>query len=130
MSFKTLKELEKEKEAIAAIFYGELEDLYKIEIRKVFGWFTEHYPKRTLKWVSGMGTCFWVLDGEILHWDTLTLVHSPGMHYVDPLPDRKAEKLLPLWYFFRSINNVTHTLQYAVDLGDITMESLATWAGR
>lgn len=30
--------------------------------------FMERYPKRALELVEGMGSCFWVVDGEIVHY--------------------------------------------------------------
>lgn len=122
---KSQSQLEEEKKAIAEKAYNSLTALYRAEIVKVFAWFAAHYPKRTLMWCSGMGAAFWVLDDEILHWNTLDTKYTSGMwetYYVDAVPDKRAKKLIPLWDFFQSIHDVTHTFGQLPCLGDINQE--------
>ena len=103
--------LEIKKEELQTEYYTALERLYTTELVKVFQWFVEKFPQRKLKWVSEMGCEFFILDGDILHWDALTLMHSDDgwdMYYEDAVPDRKAKILRPMWDFFQMIHDVTN----------------------
>jgi len=103
---RTPNEIEVMKEQISRDCHNRLRHLYTQELINVFDWFKRHYPKRHLKFVAGMGTGFFVLDDEILHWSSADLAQSKDgydLYYVDAKPDRHARKLLPLWNFYQSI---------------------------
>tara|TARA_R110000851_G_C13102760_1_gene569318 strand:- start:71120 stop:71533 length:414 start_codon:yes stop_codon:yes gene_type:complete len=127
MTFEDVARLEEFKEKLDTDHYTKLCDTYTKLVKDAIRWFAVKYPKRTIKWSSGMGTCFWVLDHEILHWNTLDMKHTAGMwstYYVDAEPDKRAERLLPLWYIYQSINDATHVHGAPIDTGDITMEDV------
>jgi len=97
----------------------DLERIYKSERAKVFQWFNKKYPKRTLKWVDGMGTCMWVLDDEILDFPDVADVKE--INFSDYIDGRKWKKLLPLLEFYRKIQDSTNRIRpYPIPLGDIS----------
>lgn len=113
--------IEEEKKELTEAYNEAMYELYKVEIQEAIDWFHAKYPKRTIQWRSGMGTCFWIMDEEILHWNTLDVKHSSGMWeqwYVDAVPDRRAQRLLPLWNVFQSIHDNTNVLGYGVPSQD------------
>ncbi len=102
-----------------------IDKMYRAEVVKAMIWFKDKYPKRTLEWKSGMGTCFWVLDDEILHWDSLILVFTNScwdLHYEQTKPCRIANKLLPLWFVYQSMMDMSNVCINNVDTCDVTME--------
>ena len=132
--------LEESKEKITELYCQQMSDLYTARIKETIRWFMEKFPKRTIKWHSGMGTNFWEMDGEILHWSCMDYRYIPTkiVDYGDgvkhhfggycdwreSIPDRRAEVLWPLWNLFQSINDVTNFLGADIDTGDITMEDV------
>jgi hypothetical protein len=121
---KTNKEIEQLKAKATESYNAALEAIYIEQIKKVFAWFREKYPKRTLEWSSGMGVAFWVLDGEIVNWETMEMDIQGSWHRTKP--DRKAQRLMPLWDFFHSIHDVTNIeiKTYTLDIGDVTFDNL------
>ena len=111
-----IEKLEEMKAKLSFSYHRRLVQMYLEEISKVFVWFEKHYPKRTLEWKSGMGTHFWVLDDEILHWDAS---YFTGDGYTDVEPDRYIKKLLPLWNFYLSICDSTNIDCGWIDIGDV-----------
>lgn len=115
--------LENRKQKLLKQYTSKLESMYIKEIEKVFKWFVRKYPKRRLQWVSGMGTDYWVLDGEILdcsaveqdfnHWNSL----QNRFGCKSKLPNRKMQRLLPLWEFYNSINDMTNIALISIDIG-------------
>lgn len=140
MTPKRMIKLESIKRDMSDRYHERMSRLYTNEVKKVIRWFMEKYPKRTIKWVSGMSTCFWVLDDEILDWSCLDVHYVPtsvvdygdgvkhrfgGEHvWRESVPDRRALRLMPLWNLYQSINDVTHVLGGLVDTGDIDMEDV------
>ena len=124
-----IESLERRKENYLAQYEAKLELMYVKEIEKVFKWFVKKYPKRTLKWVSGMGTAFWVLDDNILdcsdleqdfnHWNQLKNRFGCKAR----LPDRKMQLLMPLWDFHNSIHDMTNVPLNWIDIGDFHSDS-------
>lgn len=116
--------LENRKEKLLKQYTTKLESMYIKEIEKVFKWFKKKYPKRRLQWVSGMGTDYWVLDGEILdcsdleqdfnHWNSL----QNRFGCKSRLPNRKMQRLMPLWEFYNSIHDMTNIALISIDIGN------------
>lgn len=119
-----IESLENRKQKLLKQYTSKLESMYIKEIEKVFKWFVRKYPKRRLQWVSGMGTDYWVLDGEILdcsaveqdfnHWNSL----QNRFDCKSKLPSRKMKRLIPLWEFYNSINDMTNIALIWIDIGD------------
>ena len=118
-----IESLENRKQKLLKQYTSKLESMYIKEIEKVFKWFVRKYPKRRLQWVSGMGTDYWVLDGEILdcsaveqdfnHWNSL----QNRFGCTSKLPNRKMQRLMPLWEFYNSINDMTNIALISIDIG-------------
>ncbi len=73
-----------------------------------------------------MGTCFWVLDGEILHWETLverSFDNGWTYRWVEPELTRQQKVLLPLYRFLQSINDATNVNCSVIDIGDFNSNS-------
>ena len=121
-----LTAIEERKQELTDNYLEALSVLYQVEIKKCIRWFKEKFPKRTIEWKSGMGTCFWVLDDEILHWNTLDQYYTSewDIAYRDSTPDRIAQKLQPLWDVYQSINNASNVIGPPIDTGDIRMEDV------
>lgn len=124
-----IESIEKRKEKYLAHYEAKLEKMYVTEIVKIFKWFVKKYPKRTLEWSSGMGTAFWVLDGEILdcsdlepdfnHWNSLQNRYGCK----ERLPDRRIQRLMPLWEFENSIHDMTYVGIDWIDIGNFHSDS-------
>lgn len=118
------KKLEQKKAKYLEAYENKLTQMYTKEIEKVMLWFVAKYPKRRLRWVSGMGTFGWNLDGKSLdcscvetdfsHWNQLR--NKYGCKNREP--DRWYRKLMPLWHFYNSISNHTNVPLYWIDIGD------------
>jgi hypothetical protein len=116
--------LEQKKARYLEAYENKLTKLYTQEIEKVMIWFVTKYPKRRLKWVSGMGTYYWKLDGKILdcscvetdfnQWNQLRGTYGCKNRE----PDRKYRKLMPLWDFYNSISDHSNVSLNWVDIGD------------
>lgn len=121
------EQLEQGKSLLTEVYEADIEELYKEIMQEILRWFRFKFPKRKLKWVSGMGSCFWVLDGEILHWEVLVETHDDHGYqtgYKEPEPDRKQRLLKPLWDFFQSIHDHTNYLGRWIHIGDHSTEDL------
>jgi len=119
--------LEDLKRNIENRFISDQRELYVIEIKKILKWFKEKFPKRDLKWISGMGIHFWQLDGEILEWDSYIRVwtnHCWNSHIEEPPRDRYGKVLWPCWDIFMSIHDLSNTMGQWIDTGDIGLESI------
>lgn len=88
--------LEQKKLALCIKYESDVAQLYVYELHKVFTWFVKKYPKRHLRWISAMGSNFFVLDGEVLDNRQFT-------------EDRIAKCIGPLLDLTESINDVTNT---------------------
>ena len=112
ITFRKIEDIEADKEALYDAWQEALTNLMQQEIAKVFAWFKQHYPKRKLKWVEGMGAAFWTIDDEIMQWNVIDEKWTNNMwdvSYVDAKPGRKARKLMPLWNFYQQFHDVTWT---------------------
>lgn len=119
--FISLKDLEEKKLAATIKYNQEIDAIYIEQMEIIMRWFVWSFPKRNLKWVSGMGTCFWVLDGEILHWETLverSFDNGWTYRWVEPELTRQQKVLLPLYRFLQSINDATNVDCNVIDIGD------------
>ncbi len=119
--FISLKDLEEKKLAATIKYNQEIDAIYIEQMEIIMRWFVWSFPKRHLWWVSGMGSCFWVLDGEILHWETLverSNDHGWTYHWVEPELTRQQKVLLPLYRFLQSINDATNVDCNVIDIGD------------
>ena len=116
--------IEQQKAEFLAEYDAKLVDLYTTEIKKVFEWFVAKFPKRELEWYSSNGYFGWRLDGEELnctdtemdfnHWITIRNTFDTKAR----CPDRKMEKLMPLWDFFNSIRDHTNVQLNWIDIGN------------
>jgi len=98
-------------------YYHQLSEMFTAERTVVMKWFKHNYPKRHLKWVSGMGTCCWLLDGEIL--DIPSVDEVKVLDFDQRLDGRTLKVLLPLVHFYRAITDLSNCmLNYPVDIGD------------
>jgi hypothetical protein len=123
-----MKNLEAKKEQYLATYEKRLVDLYTKEIKKVFLWFAEKYPKRHLRWWSNMGSFGWEVDGKELdcfafeqdlnHFN----VWQNRYEWKALKPHRKALRLMPLWEFYNSISDHTHVPLNWIDIGEFTSE--------
>lgn len=105
--------LEEEKELFYLEYEKKVISIYKKEIGKIFRWFKESFPNHTIKWCSGMGTCFWILDDNILEWDERTTKFM----------DRRIDILKPVYDFYMAINSSDYAYRTQwIHLGDINME--------
>jgi len=122
VKFKSLAQLEKQKEAAHNKYNNCLYNLYSQELYKILLWFHDKFPKHSLKWVDGMGTNFWEIDGEIWDCDTEYVSHVAsisGNKYLSERPWTRKEKLLaPLVNFQKSINDLTWCPNGFTTLGD------------
>lgn len=102
--------LEDKKEALTAKYQQDLSILYTYELHKIFTWFVKNFPKRHLRWVSAMGSNFFVLDGNIFDTDIMRLDTS-GYRSVwrEAELSRYQKVLKPLVDLDSSINDVTNT---------------------
>ncbi len=107
-NMKTPAELEYIKKRLTTKYIEDLATLYTREVHKVIDWFHCHYPKRSIRWMSGMGTCFWVVDDEIMYWNKRD---DPGRH------DRA---LAPLWDLYLSITDTSSIQLYNICTGNIS----------
>ncbi len=123
-----MKNLEAKKAKYRDTYEKRLVDLYTKEIKKVFLWFAEKYPKRHLRWWSSMGGFGWEVDGKELdcfafkqdfkRWNPLRNCYE----YKEVKPHRKALRLMPLWEFYNSISDHTHVPLNWIDIGEFTSE--------
>ena len=126
-NFKTREEMEDIKEEVEMRFLREQRYLYVTELVKILTWFKEKFPKRNLRWVSGMGVHFWVLDNEQLEWDAYITVwtnHGWDKHIEEPPKDRYGKVLWPCWDFFMSIHDLTSTMGQWIDTGDMSTDDV------
>jgi len=108
---------DEEREKVDAEYNLQLVNMFLAERTIVMNWFKHKFPKRHLKWMSGMGTCCWILDGEILDIPEVDKVKVLDLDR--RLDGRTLKVLLPLVNFYRSITDLTHSFQtYPVDIGD------------
>jgi len=84
------------------------------QLLSVLKWFGENCPNHTLEWVDGMGTGFFVLNGDIQHWNTVDSRYTASTgstHYVDAEPpNRVAEYLEPCWDFYQMFFDATEEI--------------------
>lgn len=111
----SVKNFEYKKAQMTAKYYEDMAHIYDIEINNIMKWFCKKFPNRHLRWVSAMGSNFWVMElnngYNICDWEITTLKYTEGCwdtYYVDAEPDRVAKVLKPLWDLFQSINDVTN----------------------
>lgn len=95
MRFLTQKELENTQETFLQEYYSKLNRVFESEKEKVLLWFKGKYPKRTVKWRAGNGTCFWEIDGKTIPWD-------------DP---RQSKVLRPLFDFEKAYCEMDYSVQ-------------------
>lgn len=117
--------IEAKKERLTDRYNAAMEAIYLKELERIFLWFKKKFPKRKLKWWSGMGTCFWEIDGETLEWDVIVPTYDSHCYqtgWKEPKPGRKEKVLMPLWELYMSINDHTHFQGYAIDTGNFTMD--------
>ena len=108
-----IKQLEEFKEKQLDIFMNSIDTMYRAELDKIFVWFKEKFPKRILEYVDGMGTNFFVIDGDIL---------SGRSEYEQ---ERIRPILKPLFDFIDSIQDSTNSYGF-VCIGDKRMDRFAT----
>ena len=67
-SFRTKENMVKRNEKLFADYMDKVDDMFTAEIQKIIMWFEINYGRetRSLEWKDGMGTCFWVYNGDIL----------------------------------------------------------------
>lgn len=129
-NFKSLEQLEDEKEAAYDRWIDTQCDIYVREVKKVLSWFRDKFPKRHLKWMDGMGTSFWILDGEILDCD----IYHPKW-YSSPIKTsrfkdmehwtRQQKVLWPLVRFQQSIEDCTYTHNCGVEIGEWEIDKVS-----
>ena len=108
---------EKQLAKIDEEYYNLLSGTFSYERTIVMSWFQHKFPKRHLKWVSGMGVCDWMIDGEFL--DVPTIEQVKVLNFDNRLDGRTLKVLLPLVNFYRSITDLSNcVLTYPVDIGD------------
>lgn len=129
IQFKSPEEMETIKEIIQDRFNRDQEQLYIREVKKILEWFRDKFPKRTLKWVDGMGTNFWVIDDEIWHevdsWHYQVTENGKSRTCKERAWDRKQQLLKPLVDFYNSINDCTYTHQGGVQIGDWQIDRIS-----
>ena len=109
---------EKQLAKIDEEYYTQLSETFIAERTIVMNWFKHKFPKRHLKWISGMGSCCWVLDGKIL--DIPTVEEDKELDFESRLDGgRPLKVILPLVNFYRSIMDFSNcVLVHPVDIGD------------
>ena len=104
-------QLQSELEKLHSECVESMETIYTEELKEVIQWFAEKFPKRKLEWFNGMGTCGWMIDGEIEDLDYYTCGEcSPysGQWTMIPMKlNRRKRTLMPLVEFQKSFENVT-----------------------
>ena len=120
--FISLKEIEKRKEEITQKYHKDIETIYVEQIEQIMRWFNYTFPKRHLRWFSGMGDSFWILDGDIFDCDTYFVSHIANISGCRYLSERKLTRkeqvLLPLVNFYKSIHDTTNFSGVCIDIGD------------
>lgn len=86
--------LEKQKLLIFMRYSEGLENLYRTECARIMRDFVRDYPNHKIEWVSGMGTCFWVINNKIIYFDDYKFKDA-----------RLTSKLMPLIKFYNSIRD-------------------------
>lgn len=102
----TVKMIEARKDKIFDRYERELSALYRNQGEAIIRGFKAAYPKRTLKWRSGNGSGFWILDGEILDFDAY------------PYTDKRFKAILKVLIDFQDSIHDCPTLN-CIDTGDI-----------
>jgi len=115
---KSIKQMERDKELIYDRYVSELTKLYSEELLEVKRWFGDKFPKRSLDFINAMGTCFWVIDGEIWNCEVYGYRHDSNwdLRYTARPWTRKEKLLAPLVNFYLSITDHTWLPECGIDV--------------
>ena len=89
-------------------------------VRVAMSAFKHRYPKRSIKLVAGMGTCYFVIDDNILHYEYGQISHLDGYTFING--NLKTRELLSMlidfmdWYRSEVLDGVYYDGYFMEDI--------------